>query len=108
MYIYLFSKKKSNQRTSLRMIRLLLKGIFGEISGFNKESLIRLFRILCFFSGAANNHVTAFFQDRPIFCFSDNLGYSLLKNTRYPNLWPPYRGIWSNSIILSFVDKYRS
>ena len=32
------------------------------------------------FSRAANNHVTAFFQDRPIFVFSGNLGYSILKH----------------------------
>ena len=30
------------QRTSLYMIRLLLKGISGEISGFNEEILIYL------------------------------------------------------------------
>ena len=60
------------------------------------------------FSGAANDHVAAFSQDRPIFFFSDNLGCSLLKNVRYPNLWPPCRGIWLNSIILSFVGKYSS
>ena len=59
-------------------------------------------------SGAANDHVTAFFQDRPILVFSHNLRYSLLKNTRYPNLWPPCGGIWSNSIILSFMGKYSS
>ena len=40
-------------------------------------------------SGAVNNHVTAFFQDRPIFCFSDNLSYSLFKIAQYPNLWLP-------------------
>ena len=38
------------------------------------------------YSGAANDYVAAFFQDRPIFVFSENLGYSLLKNARYPNL----------------------
>ena len=58
-------------------------------------------------SGAANDHVTAFFQDRPIFVFSENLGYSLLKNFRYPNLWS-CGGIWSNSIMLSFMGKYSS
>ena len=47
-----------------------------------------------------------FFQDRPIFVFSDNLGYSLLKNARYPILWPPHGGIWSNSIIVNFMGKY--
>ena len=46
-----------------------------------------------YISGAANDHVAAFFQDRPIFVFSDNLGYSLSKNARYPNLWLPYGGI---------------
>ena len=34
-------------------------------------------------SGAATDHVAAFFQDRTIFVFSDNLGYSLLKNAWY-------------------------
>ena len=61
-----------------------------------------------FYSGAANNHVAAFFQDRPIFVSSDNLGYSLSKDTWYPNLWPPCGGIWLNSIILSFMGKYSS
>ena len=64
---------------------------------------------LCYqFSGAANDHVAAFFQDRPIFVFSDNLGYPLLKNAWYPNLLPPCGGIRLNSIILSFMDKYSS
>ena len=60
------------------------------------------------YSGAANDYVAAFFQDRPIFVFSDNLGYSLLKNARYPNLWRPCGSISSNSIILSFMGKYSS
>ena len=60
------------------------------------------------FSGAANNHVTAFFQDRPIFVFSHNLGYSILKYALYPKFWPPCGGIWSNSIMLSFMGKYSS
>ena len=59
-----------------------------------------------YISGAANDHVAAFFQDRPIFVFSDNLGYSLLANARYPNLCLPCGGIWSNSLILSFMGKY--
>ena len=59
-------------------------------------------------SGAATDHVAAFFQDRTIIVFSDNLGYSLLKNSRYPNLWPPCGGIWSNSTILSFMGIYSS
>lgn len=49
-----------------------------------------------------------FFQDRPGFVFSDNLGYSLWKNAQYPNLWRLYRGIWSNGIILIFIGKYIS
>ena len=59
-------------------------------------------------SGAANKHVAAFFQDRSTFVFSDNLGYSLLKNARYPNLLPPCGGIWSNFIILTFMGKNSS
>ena len=59
-------------------------------------------------TGAANNHVTEFFQDWRIFVFSDNLGYYLLKNAQYPNLWRPCGGIWSNSVILSFMGKYSS
>ena len=43
-------------------------------------------------TGAANNHVTEFFQDWRIFVFSDNLGYYLLKNAQYPNLWRPCGG----------------
>ena len=45
-------------------------------------------------SRAADDHVTAFFQDRPFFVFSDNLGYSLLKNARHPNFWLPCEGVW--------------
>ena len=63
---------------------------------------------LSVYSGAGNEHVAAFFQDRPIFVFSDNLGYSLLKNAWYPNLWPPCGGVWSNFIILSFMRKNSS
>ena len=40
--------------------------------------------------------------------FSDNLVYSLSKNAWYPNLWLPCGGIWSNSIMLSSMDKYSS
>ena len=49
-----------------------------------------------------------FFRIGQFFCFSDNLDYSLLKNAWYPNLWPPYGGIWLNSIILSVMGKYSS
>ena len=38
------------------------------------------------YSGAANDHVATFFQDRPIFVFSDNLGYSISKSAYYSNL----------------------
>ena len=38
-----------NQRTGLCIIRLLLKGISGEISGFNGEILIYLFKSCVFF-----------------------------------------------------------
>ena len=37
-----------------------------------------------------------------------NLGYSLLKNARCPNLWLPYEDSRSNSIILSFMGKCTS
>ena len=56
----------------------------------------------------ANGHAAAFFEDRPIFVFSVNLGYSLLKNAQHPNLWPPHGGIWSNFIIFTFMGKYSS
>ena len=49
-----------------------------------------------------------FFRIGQFLFFSDNLGYSLLKNVSYPNLWPPCGGIWSNSIVLSFMGKYSS
>ena len=38
----------------------------------NKEKIVSA---LASVSGAASEHNTAFFQDRPIFVFSDNLGY---------------------------------
>ena len=56
-------------------------------------------------SGTTNAHVTVF-QNRSISIFSDNLGYFLLKNAQYPNLWPPCEGIWSKSSILSFMEKF--
>ena len=80
-------------------------GVEGVFEKHKDVSLI-LATIVWSNSGAANDHVTAFFEDRPTFSFSADLGYSLLKNAPYPNLWPPYGGIWSNSIILSFMGKY--
>ena len=95
-------------------LTFLLKWHFDWQCKYGKSSLTfgteRLFELLpCMHgSGAANDHVAAFFQDRPIFAFSDNLGYSLLKHARYPNLWPPCEGTWSNSVLLSFMGKYSS
>ena len=71
----------------------------------NKEKIVSA--VSCV-SGAANDHNTAFFRIGQFFfyIYIYNLSYSLLKNTRYPNLWPPYGGNWSKTIIFSFMGKY--
>ena len=65
---------------------------------------LSLIQAILFYSRAANDHVTAFFQERPIFVFSDNLGYSLLKTARYPNLWPPCGGFVRTPLYLVLAN----
>ena len=73
----------------IRFSLLLLKMSFKCSINVNQQSKDK--PLICTVSRAANDHVNAFFQDRPIFYlifffFVDNLGYSLFKNARFPNL----------------------
>ena len=72
-------------RFSLLLLKMSFKCSINVIQQSKDKPLI------CTVSRAANDHVNAFFQDRPIFYlifffFVDNLGYSLFKNARFPNL----------------------
>ena len=63
-------------------------------------------------SGAANNHVVAFFQGGPVSVFSDSLGYSLLKNAGTQiyghhlevfSQTPLYSVLWANIGLRAYV-----